>query len=403
MNICHTFAKKTATFLLLITIFSGLPLNAADKKYSITKKTYKTLALSRELMDQSSYQNALAKLNTLLTKVTGNRYETALVHQHLAYVYLEQENYIKALHALEKTLTYADTLPVDTVQSVRYNLAQTATRAERFKIAEKSLNQWFVEAAKPPADAWYLRGLVHYKQQQLKPAATYLKRAIALSHHENWSILLLTIYLDLKQYTQATKILTQLIEYYPHKKEYWLNLTDVYLMRQDYPHALSTLQLAQLSIDLNEQEILKLASLYLHNNTPYNAATLLTTAIKKQRIKNTAQNLETLANSWAMAREPEKELNSLKQAIRIKPSGKLYLRSAQILLHKERWQEAILMLNRALKNKVKNPGQVYLLKGIAAYQDKKMQTAKAAFIQATKYNKSKKQANNWLQQLNQQQ
>ena len=84
-------------------------------------------------------------------------------------------------------------------------------------------------------------------------------------------------------------------------------------MRQDYSGALATLQLAQHKIELDEKDILKLARLYLHKNIPYSAAQLLHKAMTDGRIKIDASNLELLANSWAAAREPEKELIYLKE------------------------------------------------------------------------------------------
>ncbi len=394
--------NRTVIFLLLSCLFVST-LYAGDKQYTVSQKTYKVLEKSRHLMDKAQYDLALTTLNKMLMKVSGNRYESALLQQHLSYVYLEQQNYPLALITLEKTLSYADTLPTSTVQSLRYNLAQTATQSEHYLKAENALNTWFSEEKKPPtADAWYLRGIVQYKQKKFISAATYIKNANAQQYHENWSVLLLSLYLELKKYPEATKVLQKLVSKYPNKKQYWLNLTDVYLMRQDYRHALSALQLAHLSTQLNEPEILKLASLYLHNNTPYSAAKLLHKSIHEKRITRNVANLTLLADSWAMSRKPEKELQILLQAAKLEKKGSLYLRCAQILLRLEKWRDALAMLDKALNKKVTQSGQVYFLKGIAAYQAEKMQTATKAFQQASRYKKTKHQAKQWLAQINEQ-
>lgn len=393
----HEFRLLMLIFLVLFGYTHGS--NAAEQKYAVSQKTFKVLQESRELLDKSSFSVALAKLNNLLPAIKDNRYETALVHQHLAYVYLEQGDLGKALIALENTLRNADTLPPETVQNLRYNLAQAAAQIERFGKAEEALEQWFAMEKKPNADAWYLRGLIQYRRNQLNRASDYLQKAIAMSYHEQWTVLLLSIYLEQKKYARATELLRQLVSYFPGKVEYWRNLTDVYLIREDYSKALATLQLARHRLDLDEKDLVKLARLYLHVNSPYNAAQLLSQSIKTRQIKSTADNLELLANSWAAARVPDKELQYLSRAAKMKKDGNLYLRCAQLLLRKEHWREAIGMLDTALAKGLKKPGHTYLLKGIAAYQAGMMKTAAQAFKQAGRYQKIREQAQQWLSQV----
>ncbi|MGR9054277.1 MAG: tetratricopeptide repeat protein [Gammaproteobacteria bacterium] len=397
MNI-RMLMRNLPMVLFLVGVFAGQVV-AAEKKYTVSQKTYKVLEQSRTMMDQREYRGALAKLRELLPKVEDNRYEAALINQHMAFVYLEQGDYVKGVAALENTLANADTLPPDTVRNLRYNLAQAAAQTENFAKAEHALDLWFADAQKPSADAWYLRGLVQYKRHRLARAADYLKQALTLSHHENWTLLLLSIYLEQKQYDPASELLRKLVNYYPANKQYWMNLTDVYLMRQNYAKALATLQLARYSIKLDETELLKLVGLYLHNNIPYKAAVLMQQAISEGKVKSNAANLELLANSWAAAREPDKELHYLKQAANLKNDGNLYHRCAQILLRQEQWREAVAMFDAALAKGIKSPGQSYLLKGIAAYQSGQMKIAANAFKQAGQYRKTKNQAKQWLSQV----
>jgi len=57
-------------------------------------------------------------------------------------------------------------------------------------------------------------------------------------------------------------------------------------------------------------------------------------------------------------------------------------------------------LVEALNKNTTQSGQVYFLKGIAAYQAKKMHIASKAFQQASRYKKTKQQAKQWLAQVN---
>ncbi|OQK16443.1 hypothetical protein AU255_00605 [Methyloprofundus sedimenti] len=395
----------TYLFAVLVVVIMTFPqtVNAEKKKnYSVSPGTYKVLTTSRKLSDESRYSEAINILKKQLPTILQNQYETALIHQHLAYIYLEQKNYSKAVAELEATLKGSDTLPPDSIQSLRYNLAQVFMQTEQYGKALPIINQWFKQEKKPTADAYYLKGLAYYKLNQFSSAVAPLKKAIALSPHEDWSVLLLSIHLEQKHYRKAAVVLNHLLDLYPGKKKYWLHLTDVYLMLKDYAKALATLKLAYTSVSLEEKDILRLAQLYLHNAIPLTAAEVLSTNMQNKNIKSNAANLELLANSWAMAREHKKELKYLQQAATMKDDGRLYKRCGQILLQMERWNEAIVMLKKGLaKGDIKQPQQSYLLIGIAAYNANNFKTATWAFTQAGKYKKTKKTAENWLQQVNQ--
>lgn len=395
----HNKCGRIAIFLLVAAVFLSGEIRAADKKYAVSQQTYKVLEKSRKLMDQAKYPAALNQLQALLPKVADKHYEFALVHQHIAYIYLEQGNYAQGLLALEKTLEYADTLPKETVQNLRYNLAQSAAQTENYQKAEQALDRWFAEEKRPSADAWYLRGLVQFKRQHSKQAVDFLNRALSMSFHENWAVLLLSIHLELKEFSNAALILKQLVNAFPEKKEYWNNLCDVYLMTENYKRALAVLRLAAHRVRLDEKEHIKLAHLYMHQGIPLAAAQLLQRAIDTRQVHSNASNFELLANSWAAARDPEKELVYLQRAAKLRNDGNLYYRCAQILLRMEKWRDAVQMLDSALASKLQSPGQSYLLKGIAAYQAGLIQTAIQAFQRAGQFDNTRNQAKAWLSQV----
>lgn len=399
-------AMKPILFYLLVAACLSAPVTSVlaeekkdESKYAVSQATYEVLEKARKLMQQKSYSAALDALNGLLPKVADNTYETALVFEHQAYVYLDKQDYGKSVSVLEKTLQYADTLPPEAVHSLRYDLAQAAAQTEQWQKAVAVLDDWFAREQKPSAEAWYLRAMVNYQFKHLNQAADYLKQATARTYHENWTLFLLSIYLELKQYRDAGDLLRQLVDRYPDNKTYWMNLADVCLMRGDYAAALATLQLAQYRIKLDEDEILKLARLYLQNNIPFSAAKLLEQASKDGRVKANYANLKLLADSWSAARQPEKELHYLIRAAEMQKDGALQQRAAQILLQLERWPEALKMFDSALAKGVQSPGQVYLLKGIAAYQAGLTDIAANAFERAGQYKNTQAQAQQWLAQV----
>lgn len=402
-----TVRQNRILFLLMLVgvLLLGLNDSLADeqkKNYSVSQTTYRVLEKSRKLSDESRYREAETLLSQQLPETASNRYETALIHQHLAYIYLQQQNYRRAAKSLEAALAGGDTLPETTTHDLRYNLAQVYMQTEQYAKVPPIIEQWFANEPKPGADAWYLKALAYYKLDRYAAAVAPLQKALALEPHEDWYVLLLSVHLQQKHYRQAVPVLTRLVDLYPGKKEYWLQLTDVHLLLKDYRKALATLKLADHSVVLEEKDILRLAQLYLHNNIPFSAARVLLASLEQHKIKHNAANLELLANSWAMAREHQKELKYLHQAAKLNNDGRLYQRCGQILLQMERWDEAITALKQALaKGNLKQPQQSYLLIGIAAYNANHLKTADWAFSQAQKSKQTRQQAERWLQQLQQ--
>lgn len=401
----NQITKRSATLLRLCILLASLAAtgaNAEDKqKNTVSPETFKALNKARELSDTSRFQEAVSLLKAHLPKVAGNRYEAAMINQYLAYAYLEDHRNAQAMTALEAALQGADTLPADSVQNLRYNLAQVAMQTGKYEKAAAELDKWFPLEKNPSADAWYMRGLAYYKLSRFKQATAPLKKAIALSAHEDWYVLLLSIYLEQKQYRDAISVLNQLLSLYPSKREYWMNLVDAQLILKDYDKALATLILVHHRFDLEEKDLLRLAQLYMHQNIPYSAAKLLTQMFKTGRIGRSAANMELLANSWALAREHEKELEVLKQVAAMKNDGASYLRCAHIQLKLTRWKEAMAMLDKSLATgNLKNPEQAHLLMGIAAFNAGNAGRAVSAFTEAGKYRKTKGQAARWLQQVN---
>lgn len=379
----------------LFCITPAFPEN--DEQRTVSPRTYEVLTAARKLMDENQFTPAQHKLEGLLPKIKSNDYEKALVHQSLAYIFLALEDYPKARRALEQALQDAALLPEDVAQNLRYNLAQIYMRMERYRQGVKVLQEWLQKAEAPPADVWYLVGLGYYKLDRSKEALNYLQKAVAQSPREDWYVLILSIHLDQEDYSKAVPVLRELIQRFPQKRQYWLHLADVYLMQRRYNHALNTLKIAHTQIGLKEKDILRLAQLYLQREVPYSAARLLEQELQAGAITRNAHNLELLANSWLLAREPKKALNFLEQAAALKGDGTLFFRCGHIAVTTEQWKEAVDWFKQALQHKnLKNPAQAQLLLGIAYYQTGQHSRALKALGKAKQYPKTRTQAQAWM-------
>ncbi|MCK4840800.1 MAG: tetratricopeptide repeat protein [Methylococcales bacterium] len=231
-------------------------------------------------------------------------------------------------------------------------------------------------------------------------ALPYIKKAISAAKkpEESWYQLNLALYYELENYPAAATILTTLIQLYPDKKPYWEQLASTYQQIRQYKKAVSVKHLAyKKGFITNEKDILALVNLFLYIDSPYKAAKLVKKEIEAKNIKSDSKNWETLAHAWTMAKEFEHAIKALEVASKLNEKGRLYQQLGQIYVTQEKWNKAIIALNKALaKGRLKNTGSTYLLLGMSHYEQGNIKRAKKTFLKAVQYSKNKKVAKQWL-------
>jgi tetratricopeptide (TPR) repeat protein len=374
-----------------------------EKPKSISPSLYKKLKKTETLISKKSYQQAETKLKALLTDVKQGSYEQAIVLRSLSSVYALKEQYKKAAEALSRCLNLK-VLPGSQEQQGIQNLGQLYMATEQYAKAIKTLEPWLAE--NPKKIDGQINVLIANAYAQLKhyrKALPYIKKAIASAKkpEESWYQLNLALYYELDNYSSAATLLKQLVRRYPDKKTYWSQLSSVYQQLKQYKKAVSIKRLAYKNDFITtEKELLELANLYLYIGSPYKAAKLLQDEIAKKRIKSSSTNWETLANAWTMAKEFDAAVNALEKASKLNDKGSLYQQLGQIHVEQEKWQQAINALNKAIsKGGLKQTGSTYLLLGMSYYELNNIKQAKKSFLNAAKYSKNKKAAQQWLKYI----
>ena len=366
---------------------------------TLSERTYKRLTAIHELMGENKYKEALKRLDALLPRVRKNRYEYATIMQTYGFAYAAQDKYRKAIEAFNEALK-TEALPDQVQQSMRYNLAQLYAAASDWKSAAKAYEQWLAVAEKPSADSYAFGATIYAQLKNYDKAIPKIRKAISLSPkpRENWYQLLLSMLYQKKQYAEAARLLETMVAYWPDKKQYWNQLSGVYFTLKKNRRALAVLELAHKQGMLEkERELMNLVNMYLLQGIPYKAAKILDAEMKAGRIPRTGKNLQKLGEAWMRAKETDEALRELQAAAEAQEKGVLYLRLAQLYTDKEEWKKVIDLSNKALAaGELKNPGDAYLLKGMALYELGKKQNALATFSKALKYKKSKRQAGQWI-------
>ncbi len=388
-------------FLLLCFVLISSPAFAkeADQSTVVSASLYKKLSRVEKLIDKKSYSKARQILINALGKVKKGTYEEAVVLRTLASIYAMQEQYSKAAEYLSKALGL-DVLPAKQQQQALLNLGQIYMALGKYAKAVNILQPWLKAKPKLDAQIAILLANAYTQLKQYHKALPYVEQAIRMSKKppESWYQLNLALLYELGRYSAAANILEQLITRFPEKKQYWTQLSSVYQQLKQYKKALAIRDLAYKKGLINtEKEILELVNLYLYVDLPYKAAQLLQSEINSKRVKGNSKNWELLANAWTQAKEFKKATLALEKASHLNPKGALYQQLGRIYVEQENWSAAVNALTRALqKGGLKNPGNAYLLLGMSYYELKKINKAKHAFIQAKKYKKTRRSAQQWL-------
>lgn len=394
-------------FLFPVVSFAGGE-DSTGKEPGVSSWTSQRLNTVNSLLANEEYDKAREKLNSLIKSLKGDKYETGLANQAMAYSYALQANYKQAIVFFEKAVPGLAASPAQT-QKTRFDLGQLYMAEAQYDKAVILLEAWLKNADKKSAQAHILLGNAYAQLEKTEPAIPHVRTAIDInqangkSAKESWYQLLLSLYLDKNDYKASVELLPTMIELFPKRKAYWKQLGAVHLHLKDFKSGAAALEIAwQHGLLTTETEIVRLVYILLHIENPEKAARLLASSLNSNAIENNEKYWQLLGDSWMLSRETDKAVAALVQAANYSDSGNLNERAARILADQGKWNKAKIQLNRALeKGSLKHPGNSYLLLGITSLELEQTEQAKRAFNQAIKFERTKKSATQWLKFIEQ--
>jgi len=191
--------------------------------------------------------------------------------------------------------------------------------------------------------------------------------------------------------------LEELITHYP-KDTYVLTLAGVYSELGDTKKQLALVEtLYDAGFVTSSSIIVNLANLYLLHETPYKAAEVLKRGIDGDVVPADVRNLRLMSQAWYTAREDEKAIPPLRQAAELSRDGELYIRLAQSHINLEEWEAAAEAAATGLRlGGISREDQAHILHGMALFNQKKLTLARGAFEQASRDNRSRRAAQQWI-------
>lgn len=396
------FSVALILVLALPVLALSPPVAAERDAQRISERTYQQLSRAHTLMKQGRYDDALANLDRLRTRVERRRDELALLLQSYGHLYASQERYPQAIAALSDCLAL-EALPAPATERTLYALAQLQMVVADYPAAITTLERWFKLQPNPAPAARALAGTAYAQVQRYPEAVEQLSMAIQQAKRpaENWYRQLLAVHYQSRQYPAAAELLQRMIVLFPARKDYWLQLSGVYTETGSQTQAVAVLELAYLQgLLTGEQDLLNLARHYLYTGLAHKAAELLERSLRDGAVSASAENWGLLVDAWLHARETDRALAAVEQALESAPHADLYLRLAQLLADRERWHEVVRAAELALAgDALASPGTAHLLAGMAQFHLQRPREAHSCFERALEFDHSRSQAQQWLRHL----
>ncbi|MDJ0878645.1 MAG: tetratricopeptide repeat protein [Halieaceae bacterium] len=390
------------TGVLLIVLLLAAPLSAKETVVGMNKRTYDTLNEVQIFMEAEQWDEAIASLQQMgKRKLSG--YETAHMLNMYGFIYYSMGDNDRALENFGKALEQ-EGLPNSQVRGLLNSATQVSLSIGDFPAAEayaKRLLEAETEAPQPLSQV--LLAQAYVGQERWADAEGPLKKALAMleasgaTPRENWMVMLSSIYHAQEKYVEMRDLLYKVVKLYPRER-YILNLAALNGQLGEPEKQLALIESLEDDERLNKGfHFVTLANLFLSQGVPHKAAQLLEREIASGRVPETRQNLELTSQAWYLAGDEARAIPPLLVAAEMENDGKLYLRVARLHMDLYQWRDAEKVARQALATEnLEEPGDAWLLVGMALARGDKLEAARTAFVQAAEYDSSEKWARQWM-------
>lgn len=404
------FQKAAAALSLAITCFvasAGVARAQCDDPRkadgSMSEPVYRAVEQVNKLLSENKNDQAIEQLRKLgESKMTP--YEAAIVYYNLGFAYNLKDDGGKAVDSFQKALDQ-NALPQAQHEQLLYNTGQLYVINKQIDKGISTMERYMVEACGDiPADAHVFLASAYAEKKRYREALKQIDQALLKTDKpkESWLQTKLAIHFELEDYESAADTLVRLMLLGPQKADYWKQLSSIFIAADQNLKAAATLSLAERQGFIDKPGDYKnLYSLYMSLDVPQKAAQLYKSAMAAGRIPRDEANQAALADAWINAKELAEAEKILKPLAESSDKGDYYYKLGAIYSDQERWPETIDMLKKATARSLKPElqGESWLRLAAAYYGQKDLKAAESALVKAAGYDRTRKQASEWLNYL----
>ena len=372
----------------------------AKRTYGMRPAVYAKIQEIQIQLDESQWQHAIEAINDL-QKRKLSQYELAQTWDIQGIAYYQIKDYHQAISTYSQILSVKEYIPEGMYQRTIRTLTQLNLMQEDYDNALK-YGLLLIESQQD-ADAYMLVAQAHFRMKSWASAITASNKALELlgdkKPKENWLLLQNAIYYATQNFPQMLKVLEKLILWYP-KDDYLLYTANVYGELGQTSKQTSLLEaLYEKGVLTNKNELINLASLYLLEKVPLKCAHLLQAELQSNHLQATEKVYELLATAWRSAGEEQKSIESMLALAELSQKGTDYLRLAYQYFDINNWEESAKyaeIASNQLDLELENQSKTYMLLGMSYLNMKRFESAKQAFMRASKDASQQKLSKQWL-------
>ena len=368
----------------------------------ISTTLFRKMRTVQNLIRSAQFGEAQNQLG-YLQGVTTSAYEAAVVRELFADLYIARGDYAAALTALQPVVQQG-ILPPNEQRGAVLALAKLQVGNGQYQAGLDSMRTWLQGQDTNQPDALITIAQAYAQLGQCRQAIPYAKRAVetVAEPAQEWFQLWIACQYDVHDYVGATDALSAALARFPDQAQYWQQLGEAYAQSGDDSRALAVYVLMyRQGLIRQQQDYVTLASLYMRNGVPYQAAQVLQEGMTAGVLPATDANYTLLATAWQQAGDTEREVTALTEAVKVAKTGDPLLAQAQVYAGRHDWASVIDAGKKAIaKGSMRRPGHAWLLVGIAQVQNRQFDEGAASLREALKYDDSRAQAEAWLRYLN---
>ena len=390
--------KKIIQVFLTAAVITAASVSVIQQDVYAAEDTKKTQALSpkvgnkllelQEMAQTKQCGAAIGQAQEMLNWKNITGYEKVQIYNFMGYCHYTNDNLVASTQAYENVLAQGDEVPLGIQQSILQTISSIYLQQENYNKALDSIARLMRIVPTPTAELWVLKGQAHYQAGQYAQVIKPIARAIDMyksqgkSPKENWLLMSRHAAYEQGDYNAMSDFIRELIRYYP-KDSYISQLAGAYSQSGDNRKFLVLTEiLYEGGYKTDPGTIKNLSQLYLMEDAPFKAAKLLDKEMNSGRIPNDLPNKKLLATSWFQARDDDRAIPVLQSAADQSNDAELYIRLGQSYMNVGKWKPAITALDNAIKYGVKNTEAAYTMLGLCNLELNQLTAAKNAFASA---------------------
>lgn len=417
------FLRRSTGLILVLAL--ALPLTAAEEKQHYpSEKAAEAFGKLQPLMDKKDWAGMHAILDAIPIAAPDS-YDRVLILDMKAKIYMNQEQYAKAIEPLETSLKVAEgkgyfkeeqlLQNINILARLIYSEALNLKGAQQTQMIQRAagyLKRFLAGTKKPnPDDTMFYAQLLYAQAtadenninlEMIREARKVVEDGMrmSISPREGFYQILVALVLQENDYKRSAELLELVVDKFPAKKDFWPQLMLAYIQlatnekdetkaRDYYIRAINTVERGQNLGLLNDpKNNYNLVTFYIAVGQYSKATDLLHAGLRKGTIESTVANWRVLGSYYQQADREQDAIIALQEATKLFPKdGMIELHLGEIYRGLEKTKEAREAYRRAVQKKdtLEKPHVAYQLLAYAAMEFDDWDEALMAIREASKY------------------